>query len=212
MPDTITSIGDSAFYGNKIETLEIPNSVTSMGEAAFSDNLISELTIGTGLTEINREAFQKNRLTQVIIPNNVETIGFAAFESNDITHLSIPKNVKFIADQAFNLSRCLESVTFEGNPELGEHIFESCRNLKIMIVRNEEMKQHLYETGNVPEGCEVKVIEKELEQSQDDELTPLEDINLAPDVESLRKECDEIMNSKEEFVYDEVDQSKKDAR
>jgi hypothetical protein len=45
-----------------------------------------------------------------------------------------------------------------------------------------------------PEGCEVKAVEKELEQSQDDDEVTHLDINLALDVVGLLREaCDEIM-------------------
>ena len=164
-PDSLKEICDYAFFGRNIGNIAFSEGLENIGVSAFYSCGIKNISIPNSVKIIGDCAFGNCDFENLTIGDNVEAIGFAAFKSNNITHLSIPKNVKFIADQAFNLSRCLESVTFEGNPELGEHIFESCRNLKTMIVRNEEMKQHLIDTKNVPEGCEIKVVEKEVNKT-----------------------------------------------
>ena len=59
IPNSVTSIGDSAFYGCEgLTSVTIPNSVTSIGEYAFD---------------------YCSRLTSVTIPNSVTSIGYRAF-------------------------------------------------------------------------------------------------------------------------------------
>ena len=59
IPDSVTSIGNSAF-GNcsKLTSIEIPDSVTSIGERAFSNcSSLTSVTIGDSVTSIGYYAF-----------------------------------------------------------------------------------------------------------------------------------------------------------
>ncbi len=82
IPDSVTSIGGSAFSGcSNLTSVTIPNGVTSIGGSAFSgcSNLTS-VTIPNSVTMIGREVFWGCKsLTSVTIPNSVKTIGTNAF-------------------------------------------------------------------------------------------------------------------------------------
>lgn len=57
----LTTIGSGAFFGcRKYSSLVIPNSVTTVGSSAFYMNNITNLTIGSGVTTIGQSAFSKS--------------------------------------------------------------------------------------------------------------------------------------------------------
>ena len=69
------------YPGGKQGAYTIPNSVTSIGETAFYGCTgLTSVTIGNSVTSIGNQAFNKcSGLTSVTIPNSVTSIGEAAF-------------------------------------------------------------------------------------------------------------------------------------
>ena len=59
IPNSVTSIGDYAFYGcASLTSVTIPNSVTSIGDYAFYDcTSLTSVTIGNSVTSIGDYAF-----------------------------------------------------------------------------------------------------------------------------------------------------------
>ena len=82
IPNTITTIGRSAFYGwSSLTSITIPNSVTTIGAWAFYNcSSLTSITIPNSVTTIGRYAFYYcSSLTSITIPNSVTTIGDYAF-------------------------------------------------------------------------------------------------------------------------------------
>ena len=111
---SVTTIGESAFYGNALTSVIIPDSVTTIGDYAFYDNALTSVIIPDSVTTIGEYAFCSNALTSVIIPDSVTTIGIGAFASNALTSVTIPDSVTTIGDSAF-ASNALTSVAFLGD-------------------------------------------------------------------------------------------------
>ena len=59
IPDTVTEIGDYAFYEwNNLEKVTMPSNITSIGERAFWNcNNLTGITIPDGVTSIGESAF-----------------------------------------------------------------------------------------------------------------------------------------------------------
>ena len=69
--NTLTSIGKTAFYGNKIATLEIPDTVTTISDNAFQNGTATTiLRLPTALSDIKANSFAGNTaLNQVYVTN-----------------------------------------------------------------------------------------------------------------------------------------------
>ena len=61
MPDSVTTIGDGAFFGcTSLTSITIPDSVTKIGDSAFSDcTSLTSITIPDSVTEIGEGSFNK---------------------------------------------------------------------------------------------------------------------------------------------------------
>ena len=113
IPNSVTTIGNSAFANNQLTSVTIPNSVTTIGNSAFANNQLTSVTIPNSVTTIGDSAFRSNQLTSVTIPDSVTTIGSRAFRSNQLTSVTIPNSVTYLSCSAFD-----DTVTITKNEDL----------------------------------------------------------------------------------------------
>lgn len=138
LPNSLTEIGDAAFYNcDNLQTLNLPSSLTKISEAAFNDcNGLQTINQETGLAgstiEIGNFAFQSCGALQTInLSSSTITIGSYAFQNcNGLQTLSIPNGVTTIAEYAFHDCDSLQSVTLPASVEsMGQGAFGFCENL-----------------------------------------------------------------------------------
>jgi len=119
IPNSVTSIGDFAFYGcSGLTSVIIPNSVTSIGNYAFSRcSGLTSVTIPNSVTSIGEYAFEYcSGLTSITIPNSVTSIGRSAFANcSGLTSVTIPNSVTSIGRSAFANCSGLTQVTLNSN-------------------------------------------------------------------------------------------------
>ncbi|WP_396591661.1 leucine-rich repeat protein [Allomuricauda sp. R78024] len=123
---TVTSIGESAFFGRQLTSVVIPNTVISIGEDAFWKNQLTSVVIPESVTSIGQRAFGTNQLDSVTIPDGVTSIGQWVFAANQLTEVTIPASVESIGYQAFYDNPNLGLVRVERNdpPALDPNAFQ----------------------------------------------------------------------------------------
>ena len=114
IPESVTSIGDFAFYGcDALQSITIPNSVTSIGEYAFENcAALKSVTIPDSVTSIRWCTFQGcDALQSITIPDGVtEIVRYAFYDCDALTSVTIGNGVTEIGDEAFESCDALTSV------------------------------------------------------------------------------------------------------
>ena len=142
IPDSVTSIGNSAFVGcDSLKNVVIPNSVIFIGANPFADcpNLNLTLADNSPFRIVNNLLINKNGTlisclgnpTSVIIPNLVTSIGnFAFYNCRFLESVTIPDSVTSIGNHAFCGCSSLQSVTIPNSViSIGESAFSGCESL-----------------------------------------------------------------------------------
>ena len=134
IPNSVTSIGDSAFsWCSSLTSIEIPNSVTSIGDFAFRGcSSLTSIEIPNSVTSIGQSAFSGcTSLTSIEIPNSVTSIGVYAFEGcTSLNSIEIPNSVTSIGDSAFQSCDSLTSIEIPNSvTSIGDSVFWGCSSL-----------------------------------------------------------------------------------
>ena len=142
IPDSVTSIGERAFYDcSGLTSVTIPDSVTYIGESAFSGcSGLTSVTIPDSVTSIGEWAFSGcSGLTSVTIPNSVTSIGSSAFSGcSGLTSVTIPNSVTSIGSSAFGYCIGLTSVTIPDSvTSIDDYAFEGCDKLVEVINKSD---------------------------------------------------------------------------
>ena len=107
-------IATLAFYyktGRRHSVL-LPNSVTKIGDRAFYQSFLASITLSKNLTTIGQNAFARSGLTHVVIPESVTSIPLYAFEGcSSLTSVTMGSNVSSIDIAAFEGCSKLTTIT-----------------------------------------------------------------------------------------------------
>ena len=134
IPANVTAIGTGAFLSSNLTAVSMPDTLTSIGDSAFNScKDLSSLTLSSSLTEIDSYAFEYcEKLNRITIPNGVTKIGRNAFSNcSALKNITVPGGVKRIKNSTFFECRSLEEVTLQqGIKDLDEYAFWYCSKLQ----------------------------------------------------------------------------------
>ena len=128
IPETVTTIGSSAFRSTGLTSVVIPNGVTNLGSGAFSScKNLNSVTLPATLTEVPDSLFSDcSNLTDVTMPNGITAIGSYAFSNcTSLSKINLPDSVTEIKSSAFSMTKSLTSVQFPaGLQTIGDNAFD----------------------------------------------------------------------------------------
>ena len=155
IPDSVTSIGESAFSGcNSLTSITIPDSVTSIGDDAFRNcSSLTSIAIPDSVTSTGYDVFSGcSRLTNVYITDLAKWCGISFGNSNSnplyyahqlylngtlITDLVIPDGVTSISKYVFSGCSSLKSITIPDSvTSIGGSVFYGCSSLTSITIPN----------------------------------------------------------------------------
>ena len=110
LPDSVTSVGSGAFTNTEkatthIEKVKLSKGMTAIPAGMFTNQKIKNVEIPEGIKSIGKNAFAGNYVETLKISGAVESIGESAFLNNQMKELEIPGNVKTIGRYAFKKSQ-----------------------------------------------------------------------------------------------------------
>ncbi|MGH7868132.1 MAG: leucine-rich repeat protein, partial [Candidatus Dormibacteraceae bacterium] len=100
----VTAIGNAAFVGSQVQSVEIPDTVMNIADGAFWNCAsLREASLGRSVTNIGNSAFNGCfAFVSVAIPDSVIRIGDWAFENcGFMASLTLGSNIVYIGDEAF---------------------------------------------------------------------------------------------------------------
>lgn len=127
-----TVIEEDAFRGKAIKSISLPNSITAIGDRAFYGGALTSVTLGSVVT-IGERAFSGCDFTEIILPNTLTAIGDRAFSGCPLTGITFPNSLTTIGERAF--SNCaFTEITLPSSAAIGQYAFLGCNGLSTVTI------------------------------------------------------------------------------
>ena len=135
MPSSVLHIGDCAFYGSTIASLEIPPHILSIGNWAFLDCFdLTSVKISDGVANIGTGAFMGCvNITSLDFPSSVAAIGTSAFSDCSITELHWNNQI-VPRDLGYTFPNVTSVVLGDSVSFIYYKAFSGCRQLKSIVI------------------------------------------------------------------------------
>lgn len=133
--ESLTEICDYSFQDCSLKELILPQSVKSLGISAFGYNDFQECVLPESITSIGGWLFRScHQLTTVIISENYTVIPkYMFYDCIKLKDFVLPNNVVSIEDGAFHSCRSLNTIVLPKTvKELGNRAFMSCESLCLL--------------------------------------------------------------------------------
>ena len=116
LPATLKIIGDYAFYGCTLNTIEFGSGVEIIGDYAFAGCNISKITFPDNVRSIGAYAFAGTSLTELNLTMQINSVGNNAFENcASLKTLTVGNPVTDFGTGAFSGCSAIDSFTYYGD-------------------------------------------------------------------------------------------------
>lgn len=144
LPKYLVEIGEDAFRGSYIASVEMPNTVKRLGVHAFADcKNLKNVTLSSSLTLIPMGAFSGcEALEELQVPASVKKIADLAFEASGLKEMELPMGVEMVGAGAFFNCQQLEKLAFPNSlKRLGVCCFLYCNKLKSLTLPDQKPRR-----------------------------------------------------------------------
>ena len=166
IPNTVTKIGDKAFYSCKsLATVVVPSSVTEIGVSAFeSCYQLQDIEIPDSVAKISERAFwisgknpysggyyvRGKGLRTIVLPDSIVEIGDEAFSGCGLTSISMLPSLETIGSKAFYACENLKTVELSDSVQsIGDYAFYSSGVASISIPKTlKTVGRHVFDHCN----------------------------------------------------------------
>ena len=127
----VTTIGHAAFFNSAVTSVTIPDSVTSISDSAFINcPQLTNISIPNSVTYIGFSAFNScTSLKSITLPSSLSTIQSYAFcNCGNLETIRIPVSVTSIGNNAFADCPSLMTVTYPGSKTQWDDITKGSNN------------------------------------------------------------------------------------
>ena len=144
LPKYLVEIGEDAFRGSDIASVEMPNTVKRLGVHAFADcKNLKNVTLSSSLTLIPMGAFSGcEALEELQVPASVKKVADLAFEASGLKEMELPMGVESVGAGAFFNCQQLEKLAFPNSlKRLGVCSFLYCNKLKSLTLPDQKPRR-----------------------------------------------------------------------
>lgn len=139
IPQSVTSIAHSAFYGlSTLAKITLPDQIISIEDQAFFEcKHLTNITLPSSLERIGSQAFYEcSSLKRIDIPDSVKDLGEEAFyQCEKLTKVKLSSSLSFIAERTFMYCHKLRSIDIPGNVQrIGSCAFYACADMEKAVL------------------------------------------------------------------------------
>lgn len=138
---TLGSIGEWAFEGTNLKTVDLSNTqITRLPKGCFYNcQQLSDVKLPIALTDIGECAFYKSAIASITFPSSLQKIDAWAFQFTQLTNVVIPTKTGHIGDGAFRDNANLKTVVVNGSEcYLAVSAFAKCPALTDVYITSDK--------------------------------------------------------------------------
>ena len=140
-PNTLGSIGEWAFEGTQLKTVDLSNTqITRLPKGSFYNcQQLNDVKLPIALTDIGECAFYKSVIASITFPSSLQKIDAWAFQYTKLTNVVIPTKTGHIGDGAFSDNANLNTVVVNGlECYLAVSAFANCPTLTDVYITSDK--------------------------------------------------------------------------